>query len=81
MYTIGQAYDPANMPASSCWTIEIHKIVDDDDAESHWACILIYADTMDLCLLKAKIICDTLNTKGFVAAETMVEKLCLERTS
>lgn len=75
MYIVGQAYNPEDMPDASCWTLEIHNIVEDDNSKSHWACILIYADTMDLCLLKAKIICDTLNTKGFAAHESMIEIL------
>lgn len=75
MYIVGQAYDPKTEPDASCWAIEIHNIVKDDRANSHWACILIYADTIDLCLLKAKTICDMLNTKSFVEAERMIEIL------
>lgn len=74
MYIVGQAYDPGHDEEASCWTIEIHR-VSDTNAVLHYGCIQIYESNMDLCLLKAKIICDVLNDKGFVGAETMVEKL------
>ena len=80
MYIVGQAYDPTVELDASCWSIEIHNIMEDESGtKSHWACILIYADTMDLCLLKAKIICDMLNSKGFAGAEMMVKKLCASK--
>jgi len=59
MYAVGRAYNPEGTAADH-WTLEIHNI-QGNDRLSHWACIMVYASTLDLCLLKAKIICDTLN--------------------
>lgn len=80
MYIVGQASNPKDNTDADRWTLEIHRVSDTDinDIE-HYACMEIHEDTLDLCLLKAKIICDTFNTKGFVGAETMVKKLNLEQ--
>ena len=80
MYIVGQAQNPEDSKDADCWTLEIHRVSDTDinDIE-HLGCIEIHEDTLDLCLLKAKIICNVLNDNGFVGAETMVRKLNLEQ--
>ena len=80
MYIVGQAQNPKDDNDADRWTLEIHRVSDTDinDIE-HYSCIQIYDDSFDLCVLKAKIICNTLNHKGFVGAETMVKKLNAEQ--
>lgn len=83
MYIVGQAYSPEeNEDASaSLWAIEIHKVSDmDPDDIVHLGCIQIYEGTIDLCVLKAKIICGALNAKRYVNAEILVEKLCANKS-
>lgn len=76
MYIVGQAYDPKDNDEADRWTLDIHKVSDKDVNEIvHYCCIQIYDDTLDLCLLKAKSICNVLNSTGFIGAETMVTKL------
>lgn len=83
MYIVGQAHNPndENVDADR-WTLEIHRVSDTDinDIE-HYACMQIFEDSLDLCLLKAKIICNVFNEKGFAGAETMVKKLNLEQSN
>ncbi len=80
MYIVGQAYDPKDNEDADRWTLEIHRISDEDINDiRHYGCIQIYEDSLDLCLLKAKIICNVLNDKGFAGAETMVKKLNMEQ--
>jgi len=79
MYIVGQAHSPDEEEADR-WTLDIHRASDENPNKiEHYACMQIYDDTMDLCILKGKIICDTLNHKGFRAAETMVQKLNLQQ--
>ena len=80
MYIVGQAHNPEDNKDADRWTLEIHKVSDTDinDIE-HYGCMEIHEDTLDLCLLKAKIICNVFNEKGFAGAETMVKKLNLEQ--
>jgi len=80
MYIVGQARNPEDDNDADRWTLEIHRVSDTDinDIE-HYCCIEIHEDTLDLCLLKAKIICNVFNDKGFVGAETMVKKLNSEQ--
>lgn len=81
MYIVGQAYPPTTDSAergftggADFWELEIHDI-QDIEGQSHWACIQIYAETLDLCLLKAKTICDILNSDEFTIQITGVLSL------
>jgi hypothetical protein len=80
MYIVGQAHDPKDNEDADRWTLEIHRVSDTDINDiRHYGCMQIFEDSLDLCLLKAKIICNTLNHKGFAGAETMVKKLNAEQ--
>jgi len=77
MYVVGRAYDPKDNNGD-CWTLQIHNI-NEKSRLSHWACIMVYASTLDLCLLEAKAICDILNSHKFQAQVTIVNGLTDKR--
>lgn len=61
-------------PEATNWTIEINYI-DEHHRESHYDVISVYAKTLDLCLLRAKTLCDILNETNFEVAVATLKGL------
>lgn len=69
-YVIESIKDPRNLTESDVtqWTIEINYYDIQNDSNDHYEVISVYGSTLDLCLLRAKSICDILNTTKFKEA-------------
>lgn len=69
-YVIETTIDPdkADLSTTTQWTIEINYYDKSNDSNNHYEVISVYALTLDLCLLRAKTICDILNATEFEEA-------------
>jgi len=75
MYKVGLATPPEN--GEVIWTLDIdyHTPEDEYPLIDHGAQILIHGSSLSACLLKAQIICESLNSEGIPLAEILVQLL------
>lgn len=68
-YVIESVENPDdNKSITTQWTIEINYYDKSNDSADHYSVICIYGSTLDLCLLRAKTICNILNATEFEKA-------------
>lgn len=69
-YVISTTVNPEKTsedPYVTMWTIQINYF-DQEPGRDHYHVISIYAETLDLCLLRAKTLCNILNETKFEEA-------------
>ena len=80
MYKIGCPHRPGELEDSDYWTLDIDYEQEDRDAlKPHGAIIQIHGDSLSVCMLKAKFICDLLNVNEFHGAEIFTQLMELAK--